>query len=905
MDVKRQSTRSAIKEAGLSTDIAYEMLRTTVARRVKDPSKEGNGFRLAQPGDQGAKNYEFLSSADDLDEFGIGIGIYFRSLKAFACIFIIGGLFNILAFRENADYNPDDTPSQLEGSVYGAVRESLKFDAQVTADILITLSFLAFTIYMTLTEDNQIAEIDESQQTTQDYSVWIRNPLPTVYDTDTYKRFFEKFGEVVSVTVAKKNGDLIDALAERKALREKIQYMEDAGITDDVLDNEFLRYISIMAGFTRGLKQMKERIENLTALIESKKNEDFEPWRVFVTFNHESDQSYCLDCLSGFKNRLNYAEELLMNGHKMIVDEAPEPNAVIYTSSHISDFNKYFSWIVSYGISTALVACAYFLLVVLVESAPDAVAIFVSILNSVLPTIMKMLTTSYEVHDTLDSQQASILIKLLVTRCLTATVLIYIATPFTEKFDKEKLSASQMVLILDCILGPVLRILDPFPNFLRYVLAPRICVTQDELNHFFEASQWTLAERYTDVMKTAVVGLFYAVTIPSGLFITAAAMIITYMSDKFSLYNVWAKPPLLDAKLAITARYFFGFAIWIHTSISMQFFANWPYASTDQEADCNVFICSKDSNMSSDQDQAMDTYATFNVAIFAIVMIWYFNHAIIVAYYFITNQEMPEEDEPDESKIAFRTVEGEHVYIPQVDRIELIDQVLCADVRHVPANRHPLKMINLVWDKALKKFVPHVNDTVEETADVEHQRTIGGKAIADPSTYLSVVKADEFNNTESGTKADSMFAHIFSNVKFYPPQPGFTAKIHGLHHKGGHLTDAFGAVRAAARLGSESNTPVPPPDSSFNGTTLSTSDSNVNPIAVPPPLPTPSNHKGGLEAVRAAARLSAHKGAPPLPPVAVSSDDLPEGWEVKTDPSGKAYYVNHKEKKTQWTPPIV
>ena len=29
MDVKRQSTRAAIKEAGLSTDIAYEMLRTT------------------------------------------------------------------------------------------------------------------------------------------------------------------------------------------------------------------------------------------------------------------------------------------------------------------------------------------------------------------------------------------------------------------------------------------------------------------------------------------------------------------------------------------------------------------------------------------------------------------------------------------------------------------------------------------------------------------------------------------------------------------------------------------------------------------------------------------------------------------------------------------------------------
>ena len=32
--------------------------------------------------------------------------------------------------------------------------------------------------------------------------------------------------------------------------------------------------------------------------------------------------------------------------------------------------------------------------------------------------------------------------------------------------------------------------------------------------------------------------------------------------------------------------------------------------------------------------------------------------------------------------------------------------------------------------------------------------------------------------------------------------------------------------------------------------------------------------------------------------------ELPEGWEMRYDKHGRAYFVNHNSKKTQWDPPL-
>lgn len=43
-----------------------------------------------------------------------------------------------------------------------------------------------------------------------------------------------------------------------------------------------------------------------------------------------------------------------------------------------------------------------------------------------------------------------------------------------------------------------------------------------------------------------VVGLFYSAIVPTGLFVTAAAMIMLYWVDKYSLLRLWKRPPVSE-----------------------------------------------------------------------------------------------------------------------------------------------------------------------------------------------------------------------------------------------------------------------------------------------------------------------------------------------------------------------
>jgi hypothetical protein len=842
--------------------------------------------------------------------------MYFRTLKAFAIIFIIGGCINSLAINANyEECNPDDVEGTMEGTVYGADRDCLKFNGQVAGDIIVVVAFVIFIILVNQYEDDVIRDIDEAQQTTQDYSIWIKDPPQDVTNPQEYYNFFKQFGEVVFITIAKDNGALIEELSERKALTSKLEALKEAGFTKEGQKEKttWLRYMCTMMGLVQSIEQMESKLEKLEKDIEILAQKDYKPWRVFVTFNREEDQLYCLTKLSFWGGDvLGTDSSLKFKGVQLRVEEAPEPSSVLYTASQYDKTWKYTTWAISFSIAGGLIMSAFYIINSMIQTSPDSVALFVSILNSVLPTFMKMMTTMFEVHDTEDSQQTSILIKLLVTRCLTATVIIYIATPFDEKFAKDKLGASIQVLLFDCFFGPVLRFIDPYTNLLRYVVAPRVSQTQEELNQFFEATQWTLAERYTDIMKTAVVGLFYAVPIPAGLFITAAAMIINYFADKYSLFRIWSRPPMLDGKLAMTARYFFGATLWTHCCISMHYFANWPYQNSEEEADCGVFSCKEKTVMTDSQWEAVQLYSAFNIIVFVILSIWLFQEYIFGLLVALEWVEKPG-DEDGPSPTPYRDVTGEFCYIPTIDHPFLIDDVICADVKGIPNTRYPRPAHTVET-----KFGNLSNTRTHITND------------QDVLELCTVYNIKEFKFIQNSKTGDLVLKNVFSTVKYYEP-PGFSTRIENLGGKvslfGTKMIENFG-------FGSGSHTSTAKPTFAASATSADT----------PPALPIPgqgsltettskvnsvidgiarqsaetahggaaygksaldyarqyaSNIAGGKPAQLERDIAAKHAGAAH----SSASDGLPEGWEEKTTPEGKKYYVNHKTKKTQWTKP--
>ncbi len=117
------------------------------------------------------------------------------------------------------------------------------------------------------------------------------------------------------------------------------------------------------------------------------------------------------------------------------------------------------------------------------------------------------------------------------------------------------------------------------------------------MNSLWQGADWNLAERYTNTLKTIIVGLFFSVMIPSGLFITAFAMLSTFVVDKYSLFRIWKRPPMFGRSLSVLSRYFYIIIVFTHLSVSRIFFANWPYRGlweqdNGAQAYCNFFVCS-------------------------------------------------------------------------------------------------------------------------------------------------------------------------------------------------------------------------------------------------------------------------------------------------------------------------
>jgi len=144
------------------------------------------------------------------------------------------------------------------------------------------------------------------------------------------------------------------------------------------------------------------------------------------------------------------------------------------------------------------------------------------------------------------------------------------------------------------------------------------------MNVLFRGAYWNLAERYTDMIKTVFVGLFYSTIIPSSLFVTATAMFTTYIVDKYCLLRMWERPPMYDETMAITSRKMIVICVWIHMVMAMHFFANWPYQNEEEESKCGLFQCTDPGVWTVEQRAVVKTYQSTGASLFTLCVFYLF-----------------------------------------------------------------------------------------------------------------------------------------------------------------------------------------------------------------------------------------------------------------------------------------
>uniref|UniRef100_A0A7S4VQZ8 CSC1/OSCA1-like cytosolic domain-containing protein n=1 Tax=Ditylum brightwellii TaxID=49249 RepID=A0A7S4VQZ8_9STRA len=259
----------------------------TLPRYREDETRvAGQAPERALPGESNTELYGVWSTPTHwLKDFGIGVGLYFTTLKLMAVIFFLAGCISIpnIMFYASDEYSgpggqdsvlqspvmslargtmictkrefvacPTCTESQL-GNVFDfaktpdntpLVLRTLCEGAELTQGMVNWASFIFMVIAFALIAlyQSQIEiRFNEDQVTVTDYSIVVENPPPDATDPDVWRDFFEQFSEkgVTVVTIALNNEALVRSLAFRRHFRNNLRYHLPPGTNID--NNEILK----------------------------------------------------------------------------------------------------------------------------------------------------------------------------------------------------------------------------------------------------------------------------------------------------------------------------------------------------------------------------------------------------------------------------------------------------------------------------------------------------------------------------------------------------------------------------------------------------------------------------------------------------------------------------------------
>jgi hypothetical protein len=336
-----------------------------------------------------AEPYSFVSThLQQLDEFGIGVALYFRQLTFLALLFLGAGLLYIPTLWHNYRHvNGPDTPWLLLGSSLGAEREDLSLTYHGAVDLAVCAFLLCFAVASKKVEDAAATAIDTAQQTTQDYAIEVLNaPKATTQDLDAYAEYFRRWGEVVFVTVALDNGRLLRLLRRRRELRallsttvEGVSLLEAerSGASLESLRPEqpsFPKQLLYRLGLYSHGSLVAAEYLSVKAQVAAEAAQAQRPGhlsvkRVYVVFNTEAAQRACLEAhLWGLLDRARHALGLgrgllLFKGVALLrVQEPVEPSEIHYEAWEVRAWQRGLRYAVSTLLAATSLGVSYALL---------------------------------------------------------------------------------------------------------------------------------------------------------------------------------------------------------------------------------------------------------------------------------------------------------------------------------------------------------------------------------------------------------------------------------------------------------------------------------------------------------------------------------------------------------------
>ncbi|CAM9360856.1 unnamed protein product [Phaeothamnion confervicola] len=445
--------------------------------------------------------------------------------------------------------------------------------------------------------------VDESVQTAQDYTVEVFDPQDDADDPQEWADFFgQQFGKVCYVTIARNNGPLLALLFQRRQLADTYRllgFSRAAARVRDLLDGRtappgVLLSLAQRLGVRRDEDYWLMHLVLTTVKINRmlragnfpvtkvSSNDGFygHSGVVFVVFEAEEGQRRALKSLTtGYIPAALDLPGLVRDDHRfrgrnvLNIGEAVEPSEVVWQNLDIGPGYRLLQQALTVLLTLGVVTAAFFAISALDDSSSTYAAFGASALSSGLPGVIKALVR-IEKHVDASDQQESLVLKLLAARLATTAIIIFLTTEWYTWLHEDSLSAVQTILLSDALLDPTVKLLNIEGLIRKHWSAPA-APTQEAANAYMEGVVWNLGERYTDMIKTLFLSMFYAALVPTGLFISASAFLGNYFVDRYMLLRNWQVPPQLDASLAKQLRPAIMFAVLGHLVVTRLWYYSW------------------------------------------------------------------------------------------------------------------------------------------------------------------------------------------------------------------------------------------------------------------------------------------------------------------------------------------
>jgi hypothetical protein len=370
VSIKANSTQlklnSEILNSDSSEDLSMEEPEIDILNKNLEETIKLSSIEIAQAyrekhtirkwADNSSEVYPILSTTTEvLGEYGAGLELYFLFVKQLGYLFLFLSLLSVLSIYNNNnggglptgaskqwwDYWTVANQKQIKSSSLSEAESELASIAQNKITLAITdfigaLCFVLFLIRYNYLSSKTVEENFKNNVTAGDYAVEIKGIPDTWTDVETLKEYFEQFGEVIEVYLAKKYSGMLSDYKTRAKLSKQLGYQR----------------ILASLGYqnSKKIQKLEKKIEGFDVKMNNRfkkghiTHENLPTDRAYLIFNKLTNKKTCLEnsrhtkrCC---KNKIIPFDHFFQGKVKLKVKQTTEPSNILWENLETSKLNR-------------------------------------------------------------------------------------------------------------------------------------------------------------------------------------------------------------------------------------------------------------------------------------------------------------------------------------------------------------------------------------------------------------------------------------------------------------------------------------------------------------------------------------------------------------------------------------